>query len=185
MRFQTIGSSSRHVESRVKKEAGIKRTESKPTQTALHFGTLALTGLAIMQDHHLNKQKSWTSSAKIIWMGSREPLWQLLEKADQAKQQDYYRFPEQKLNASRIPHSPEKIMISKTGSFSPKGQFRSSSVFKSYVHFPSLTMRSVLGSKRRSRSHYTKWQKLSHKNYTGMLILGGQIFNILYLDKVF
>lgn len=63
-------------------------------------------------------------------MGSKESVQQFLEKADQAKQQDYYRFPKQKLNVSRIPHNPEKIMISKTGSFSPKGQFRSSSVFK-------------------------------------------------------
>lgn len=107
-----------------------------------------------------------------------------LEKADQAKQQDYYRFPKQKLNASRILHNPEKIMISKTGSFLPKGQFKSSSVLKSYVHFPLLTMRSVLGSKHRSRSHYSKQQKPSHTYYTGMPILGAK-FNILYLDKVF
>lgn len=87
-------------------------------------------------------------------MGSKESVQQFLEKADQAKQQDYYRFPKQKLNVSRIPHNPEKIMISKTGSFSPKGQFRSSSVFKRVTYiFPSLTQRSVLGSKSRSRSH--------------------------------
>lgn len=86
--------------------------------------------LAITQDHHLNKKKLEKVVLKSIWMGSRESVQQFLEKADQAKHQGYYRFPKQKLNVCRIPCNPEKIMISKTGSFSPKGQFRSSSVFK-------------------------------------------------------
>lgn len=85
--------------------------------------------LLITQDHHLNKEKVEKVVLKSVWMGSRESEQQFLEKVDQAKHQDYYRFPRQKLNVSRIPHNPEKIMISKTGSFSPKGQFRSSSVF--------------------------------------------------------
>lgn len=38
------------------KEAGIRHPESKPIQTILCFWTSALTGLAIMQDYHLNKQ---------------------------------------------------------------------------------------------------------------------------------
>lgn len=108
-------------------------------------------------------------------------------KVDQEKQQDYYRFPKQKLNASRILQNPEKVAMSKTGSFSPKGQFGSSSVFKSYVYFPLLTIRSVLCSKHSSRSHYTKQQKgmaSSQINCLGMSILGSN-FNILCLHKAF
>lgn len=75
---------------------------------------------------------------------------------DQEKQQDYYGFPKQKLNASRILQNPEKVTMSKTGSFSLKGQSGSSSVFKSYVYFPLLTIRSVLCSKHSSRSQTTK-----------------------------
>jgi len=39
----------------VKKKAGIGHVESKPAQTVLHSLTLALRGLAIMQDHHLKQ----------------------------------------------------------------------------------------------------------------------------------
>lgn len=118
-----------YSESRTKKEAGIRHSESKPIQTILCFWTSAHTGLAITQDRHLNKQNLEQVVLKAFeW--ALESQYYNSETADQAKQQDYYRLPKQKLNASRILHIPEKIMISKTGSFSPKGLFGSSSVFK-------------------------------------------------------